>query len=105
MAALSREVYAEQLYRRSLAVIEAVHDFGPEDVQRAVDLALADEAPAGVDPAVALAVVLAAQVDPGSKARDRLGWLVGGLQQRVVSINTQDRTEIRLNRQLEDVAA
>lgn len=70
-----RERYAEQLLLRSKFIVEAVHDHGPAEVIRQIDLALAMEQPTGVDPAVALATVLAAQVDPDTTDEQRLSWV------------------------------
>lgn len=70
-----RERYAEELLIRSKFIVEAVHDHGPREVLRQIDLALAVEQPPGVDPAVALATVLAAQVDPDTTDEQRLAWV------------------------------
>jgi len=70
-----RERYAEQLLMHSKFIVGAVHDQDPREVIRQVDLALALEQPPGVDPAVALATVLAAQVDPDTTDEQRLAWV------------------------------
>lgn len=76
------EVYLERLARHSDLIVRAVRTGDRRYFGRFIDLALAMEAPSGVDPAVALITVLAAQVDPDVDAEQRLGWIraltVGG---------------------------
>lgn len=67
--------YGEQLLALSERIVGAVHDDSLDAIQAAVDRALIQPAPPGVDPAVALAVVLAGQIDPDTTATQRLGWL------------------------------
>jgi hypothetical protein len=69
------ERYLEELLRRSKLIVEAVRDTGPDELLREIDLALALEQPPGVDPAVALVTVLAAQIDPKATDEQRLGWV------------------------------
>lgn len=76
-ATTSLERYAEQLRFASERIIGAVHDDGPAAAQEAIVRALILPAPPGVDPAVALCAVLAAQVDPDSTPEERLGWTRG----------------------------
>jgi len=67
--------YSAQLLRLSQRIVGAVHDEGTDAIQQAVDRALIVPAPPGVDPAVALAVVLAGQINPDTTATQRLAWL------------------------------
>jgi hypothetical protein len=69
------EIYAEQLLHQTKLIVGAIRFHGPDEVLRQVDLALAMEQPPGIDPAVALAVVLAAQIDPDTTDEQRLGWV------------------------------
>lgn len=68
--------YAKQLLHLSELIVGAVHDpMNLSDLPNAIDRALAHPAPFGVDTAVALAAVLAAQIDPDSTATQRLARL------------------------------
>lgn len=78
MTAPDKAAYAEQLLHHSALIIGAVHDLGPDDSARAIDQALILPTPDGIDPAVALATVLAAQVDMDTATSRRLGWLTTG---------------------------
>jgi hypothetical protein len=69
------ERYLEDLIHRSKLIVEAVRDTGPDELLRQIDLALAAQQPDGVDPAVALITVLAAQIDPKATDEQRLGWV------------------------------
>lgn len=69
------EVYAEALRAVSEQLIGAVHDEGSAEVRIHIARALAMQTPHGVDPVEALAVVLAAQVDPDAPTSRRLGWV------------------------------
>jgi hypothetical protein len=72
---MSAALYAANLLLLSERIIGAVHDDGPDELLRLIDAALIVEAPPGVDPAVALVTVIAAQVDPDTTAEQRLGWV------------------------------
>lgn len=67
--------YALLLAHRAELLVGAVHDEGPAAVLHAIHEALALQAPAGIDPWVALVTVLAAQVDPAATRSTRLGWV------------------------------
>jgi hypothetical protein len=69
------ERYLEDLIHRSKLIVAAVRDDGPDELLRQIDLALAMQQPPGVDPAVALVTVLAAQIDPDTTDEQRLGWV------------------------------
>jgi hypothetical protein len=69
------EAYTEQLLHRSKLIVGAVRDGGPDELLRQIDLALAMRQPDGIDPAVALIAVLAAQIDPDTTDEQRLGWV------------------------------
>lgn len=69
------EEYAGTLLHLSARIVGTVHDEGPEAILKAIDQALIVEAPGGVDPAVALITVLAAQVDVDTTAWARLAWI------------------------------
>jgi hypothetical protein len=72
--AAAREAYYERLARYSDLVVQAVRTRDPHRIGRLIDHALILPAPPGVDPAVALVTVLAAQVDPAADRATRLGW-------------------------------
>jgi hypothetical protein len=99
-----RAAYAEQLFHLAALVIGAVHSDEPDEIRQAVDHALAHPAPADVDPAVALATILAAQVDPDAPTSTRLGWLAEDrrLLSRLVGhpLLTEDPTVDRLDARL-----
>lgn len=67
--------YAEALLHLSARIVGTVRDEGPDAISRVIDEALIVEAPPGVDPAVALITVLAAQVEVDRPNSVRLGWL------------------------------
>lgn len=67
--------YAEALLHLSARIVGTVRDEGPDAIARVIDEALIVEAPPGVDPAVALITVLAAQVEVDRPNSQRLGWL------------------------------
>lgn len=69
------ERYLEDLLHRSKLIVGALRDTGPDELLRQIDLALAMEQPPGVDPAVALVTVLAAQIDPDTTDEQRLSWV------------------------------
>lgn len=85
--AMSPALYAANLLHLSERIIGAVHDDGPDELSRLIDQALIIEAPPGIDPAVALVTVLAAQVDPDTTAEQRAGWVrdLGRAQDRVAA--------------------
>lgn len=92
-----REAYAEELAARSARIIAAVHDDDPAVSGRLMDEALALPAPdADTDPARALLTVLAAQVDPRTTARQRLGWVMAGLDgvQSLPPVQASEMTEL-----------
>jgi hypothetical protein len=66
--------YAEQLLHALSLFVGAVHDEGPAERRAALSAALRLTPPSGVDPVEALAVVLAAQIDPDLTGEQRLGW-------------------------------
>lgn len=72
---IDRAAYAEKLLHLSARIVGAVHDEGPDAISRAIDLALIEPAPDGVDPVQALVTVLAAQVDPDKRFSQSLAWL------------------------------
>jgi hypothetical protein len=84
--------YADTLAHHSALIIGAVHDLGPDAVQDAIDRALIVEAPAGIDPAVALVTILAAQIDPTTRTSQRLGWVIDREQARarLIAQHNQD---------------
>lgn len=79
-----RAAYAETLLHLSARIVGTVRDEGPEAISRAIDQALIVQAPAGIDPAVALITVLAAQVDAGQRQSTSLGWVLD--RQHVVEV-------------------
>lgn len=100
----AQAAYAEQLHHHSARIIGAVHDEGPDAVQQAIDRALIIPAPPGMDPAVSLITVLAAQVNPEATTQERLGW-VADLAARSLSRrpDERDRTVVSLDAQLADI--
>lgn len=75
MTSDAHAAYAEALLHLSARIVGTVHDEGPAAISRVIDQALIVEAPPGVDPAVALITILAAQVDVDRSNTARLGWL------------------------------
>jgi DNA-binding CsgD family transcriptional regulator len=70
----TKERYAEALLPLATQMVEAVHDGGPDGLLDIVQQARALPAPDGVDPDIALAVILAAMVDPTQGLERLLGW-------------------------------
>lgn len=70
----STKAYAAVLTALAARVVSAVHAHGPAGVAAALIEARALTAPRGVDPDGALAVVLAAMVDPARKVEDLTAW-------------------------------
>ncbi|MCA1195110.1 hypothetical protein [Saccharopolyspora sp. 6V] len=66
--------YAASLATIAARLVGAVHDDGPDERDRVLTDARALPAPPGVDPAAALAVTLAAMVDPTRTAGELLAW-------------------------------
>ena len=75
MSAPSLADYAETLLHLSARIVGTVRDEGPDAIGRIIDQALIVQAPPGVDPAVALITVLAAQVDVDRSDSVRVGWV------------------------------
>jgi hypothetical protein len=71
---MNREQYLADLKPLLLALVIAVHDDGPEDVQTALQALATLPHPDDVDPAAAAFVVLAAAVDPDATLRQLWGW-------------------------------
>lgn len=69
---MTREEYAAAVALASAQVVAAV--YRGEDTTSYVTAALSLEAPPDTDPVVALATVLAAQVDPDTTLAERLAW-------------------------------
>lgn len=70
----ARKDYADDILDLSLHIIGAVHDrtSTPTELAAAIDRALIEEAPAGIDPVHALVTILAAQINPDTTTLYRL---------------------------------
>lgn len=69
-----KDQYAETLVPLAMRLVGAVRDEGPETVHAILHAVRTRPAPEGVDPIEALAIVLAAAVDPEKPASELLGW-------------------------------
>lgn len=68
--------YADTLLHLSARIVATVQDADctPHDAERLIDEAFILPAPSGVDPAVTLAIILAAQVPLNVPTSQRIGW-------------------------------
>lgn len=70
-----RARHAAAVLDRATAIVDAVHNEGPDAVRDTIARALAIPAPAGVDPVEALVTVLAASVPTDVPMNRLLGWV------------------------------
>lgn len=69
--------YAELVYHFTDLLLAAIRSGDLDEIEEMLAEIKAFLPPDGVDPSVALAVVLAAQIDPSRSAEDRLSWVRG----------------------------
>jgi hypothetical protein len=72
---VTREEYAEALLPLVMRLVGAVREEGPGTIRAVLNAVRATPAPDGGDPMEALAVVLAAAVDPEKPVSELLGWV------------------------------
>lgn len=66
--------YAANLVPLAMRLVATVHDEGPQEVAGVLAAIRALEPPPGTDPHAALAVILAAAIDPARTTEELLGW-------------------------------
>lgn len=100
------EQYADRLIHRAMRIVAAVHDEGPDAVYAAICHALSLKPPDGTDPVTALAVTLAAMVDPTKTASELFLWTlpVSGELQRLGKAGVNAQTAVLLAKQAKGAA-